>query len=319
MRSHDKLMTLEMACTALKQKDVRLLAAVADQLSSILIPESEFNPVTVRYADQDPLNPEYPITYGDLAQYLNAATGRYVPVLFETPDRTVESCRVLVNRDWFDRQATAAKEKLGLAITAQSPAANQIASVAQSANAIRGHWAEQPAPMSSDGIQNLHLMLAHQNDQRKAQLAASKDVEARIRAEERLHLLEAQLSEATAKVRALEVENRALDLEVRTSDRRRQDAEIERDGYRERLAVFAACLDPHSSVYPSELAIAFKCWCDLTNNGSHDPTSSSKRGVHKLVNTWADQHCPDLLPDQLKRIRAVLSWRKRGSGAIGSK
>lgn len=311
-----------MACTAIKHRDVRILAEMAKQLSSVLIPESEFNPETLRYADQDPLNPEDRITYGQLAGYLSAATGRYVPVLFETPSRTDESSRVLVNKDWFERQASVAQESLGLITTLQSPAANQIASVAQSVNALPGRpglWAEQPAPMSSDGLQNLHLRLAQQNDQRKAQQAASRDTEARLKAEERARLLEAQLSELTGKVRVLEEENRSNDLELRISERRRQEAEIERDSFREKLAIFAACFNPHGDLFPIELEVAFKCWCDITNNGSHNPSARGGRGVHRVVENWAQENQPELLPDQLKRLKATVSWRKKGAGAIRSK
>ena len=134
MESNYKFVTLEMACRALKQQDVRLLKEVALELSSVVSPEAEFNPDTIRFADSESQYSSPPITYGRIASYFQVATGKYVPVLFETAEYTVESSRVLVNKEWLERRIAHARDVLGLTALVSEPTANQVVAKAQIAN-----------------------------------------------------------------------------------------------------------------------------------------------------------------------------------------
>ena len=318
MEKHTQYTSLEWACRALKAENPALLSQLAKQMVSIIDPDAVFNPETLRATDPGRPEANLPITYGELSSYLDAATGRYVPVLFETPRFTIESQHVRVNVEWLGREARRARESLGLIEVVQAPVANDAVSIAYRQNASSPEPIDQPPVMTTDGLDHLRSLLAFKNDQRKAQNAASKDREDLIRAEERIRLLEAQVAELAGAKRTLETENASIMLESKAMARRKQEVEVSLDDAHERLAVFSRCFNPHEALFPPELAMAFDCWRDLTHGGKHNPAGPGGRGVHYLVEGWVTQHRLTLNNDQFKRLKALVSWRKKGSGAIRS-
>lgn len=175
MLSPKEYISLEGACASIKANNPALMEQLSKQMLSILDPESQFNPVTVCALHNGQPCYDVPITYQDIGDYFLAASGKHVPVLLHTQSRTLESGRVFISRDWISRQLKALDESMRVSATIDQPAANQSAVMAQIANSPSSRpWVDQPAPMSADGYKNLHKWLSFQNDQRKANEAASK-------------------------------------------------------------------------------------------------------------------------------------------------
>ncbi len=327
MESENKFVTLEMACRSLKQQNVQLLDQISRQLASVLSPDAEFNPATIRFADGKAQNAWPAITYGQVASYFSAATGRYVPVLFETPELTVESCRVLVNKDWVDRQAEAARERLGLVSLVSAPAANQQVSIVRQANGNPAHL-DQPAPLSRDGLENLHTLLGHQNSQRKAQDAAGRESIARQAAEERAIRAELLLRARDAELKIQSEQFLEL-IEQKNSVQRRLD-EVSADAayLEQQLEISAGLLefmDPCNPESPPVGRQLLTCWIELTQYGTKGIMSDSRRGTGDHIRKWlraADGAEPGefkfkafrsfLTPESRKQGGAVPSSRRKG-------
>lgn len=321
MESNYKFVTLEMACRALKQQDVRLLKEVALELSSVVSPEAEFNPDTIRFADSESQYSSPPITYGRIASYFQVATGKYVPVLFETAEYTVESSRVLVNKEWLERRIAHARDVLGLTALVSEPTANQVVAKAQIANSSALNF-DQPLPLTSDALENLRLMLGQQNSQRKAQDAAGRETLARQAAEERANRAEALLLVRDRQIESLIEEIESLTRDLNAERRLRVESQGDATRIEEQLELamaFAECLRIDNPLSPPEMRLAFQCWNELTHGGTFNPAGPGGRGIHGLAEQWAKANGHQLNKDAMERFKATLSWRKRGAGAIRSR
>jgi hypothetical protein len=325
MTQNTEYVSLEYCCSMLKVSAPAVLGDIAEQLRSILDPLSELNPLTVYAgAGHDP-HDRPPITYLDLSNYFLKATGKHVPVLFETPFQVVESHNVMVSREWLQTKVVAARERLGLIkpVQAEKAYSAQLLKLANS-NFI-STYEEQPAALDTNAYKELHRKLAVQSDQRKAQEAASKDAIARRDAENRTVVLEALLAESRAKEKALMDENRSLYNEITAKDRKIQDKELEIEALSERLLTFVSCFNPHSALHPAALSEAFDCWNDLTQFGTFDPSGPGGRGAKSLVLEWlrargeTDIGTLSKPSAKVKRLAVVIGWRGAGSGAIRSK
>lgn len=322
MESDNKFVTLEMACRSLKQQDVRLLDQISRQLASVLSPDAEFNPETIRFADGKGRHTWPAITYGQVASYFSAATGKYVPVLFETPELTIESCRVLVNRGWIDRQAESARERLGLALLISAPAANQQVSIARQVNGSSAHH-DQPAPLTSDGLENLHSLLGHQNSQRKAQEAAGRESIARQKAEERALRAEMLLRARDAELKVLSEQFLELIEQKNSIQRRLDEASADAAYLEQQLEVSAGLLefmDPRNPESPPVGRQLLTCWIELTQSGTRGIMSGSRRGTGDHIKKWlraADGAEPGEMKFKAFRSFLTPASRKQG-GAVPS-
>lgn len=302
-----------------------LIAAIANQLEAVVDPQSEFNPLTIYVLGDSEHHDSAPITYSDVSRYFKQATGRYVPVLFETPLRVVESCFVMLSRDWIGSMIGAARERLGIAQPAlvESVHSSQVLKVAN-ARFVRIPE-DQPAALDSAGFRDIQKRLAIQGDQRKAQEAASKDAIALRLTEKQLAVAEALLAESKAKEKVLSEENRSLYNELVAKDRKIQDRDLTIADLTERMAIFAACFNPHSPLHPADLSEAFDCWTELTQGGTYDPSGPGGRGALSLVLDWlrqrgaTDMGTPKNPSAKAKRLSVIVGWRGAGSGAIRSK
>lgn len=323
MAQNNEYVSLEHYCSALKVSAPALLGEIANQLRSILEPKCELNPGTVYVSGHSGSENRPPITYLDLSVYFKKATGRHVPVLFETPFQVVESRTVMVNRDWLKRKAEVAKEKLGLLIPSVKETVHS-SQVLKMANAsFISSYEEQPPALNSHAYSELYKKLAMQGDQRKAQEAASKDAIALRKAENRIEVLEALLAESKAQEKILAEENNSFYNEITAKNRKLQDKELEIERVSERLTMFANCFNPHSSLHPAALNECFECWNDITRNGTYDPSGPGGRGALALVVEWLNGRGETVNPRnpgmKAKRLSVIIGWRGAGSGAIRSR
>lgn len=325
MAQNTEYVSLEHCCSTLKLSTPAVLGDIADQLRSILEPLSELNPHTVYVGIDHNSHDRPPITYLDLSNYFSKATGKHVPVLFETPFQVVESHYVMVSREWLQSKVVAARERLGLIKPAQAEKVYSAQLLKLANSNFISTYEEQPAALDTNEYRELHRKLAVQSDQRKAQEAASKDAIARHEAENRLAVLDALLAESRAKVKALTDENRSFYNEITAKDRKIQDKELEIEALNERLSTFAACFNPHSALHPAALSEAFDCWDALTRSGTFDPSGPGGRGAKQLVLEWLrargefDIGTLSNPSAKVKRLAVIIGWRGAGSGAIRSR
>lgn len=325
MTSQSEYVSLESSCLGIKAKNPALLLAIADRLRSIIDPLSEFHPETIYVKDERDPDRGLTITYLDVSKYFNAATGKFVPVLFEMNDKFVESHKVMVSREWLDGQVIAADQALGKIEPAQVEMAGsgQVLKLANASFII--NYEDQPTPLDSNSYGHLHRNLALQGDQRKAQNAASKDAIARREAERKLAIAEALLNEARSKEKVTAEENRSLFNELSAKNRKIQDQEIAINDLNERLAVFESCFDPSNPIHPFKLNEAFECWKAVTKDGSFDPSGPGGRGAKVLVMEWLRLQGESDIGDikntsaKVKRLAVIIGWRGQGSGAIRSR
>lgn len=310
--------TLEAVCAHLKRQDPQILSALARQLNSILDPDSLFNPENIRFAGDDPLNPQNPISYAQLSHYLELASGERVPALFEICDVVVPSDRILINRSWLQRQLQAARGSFGVMRLLQSEAANTRIGVSVAANAVPTNLIQQPRPMTSDQLSNLHLLLAHQNDQRKASEAASREAIARKEAELRADSAETLLGVTTAENQYLK--NRVAELEKELAESKRESAIA--NGRLEEFEPLVEFLNPENPLSPPEGRNLFQCWAYITKNGTYDYASTAK-GLSYHLQLWSKEYLGTVMAKtKMKSYRLLLtpsSRKKGGVIAIGGK
>ncbi len=316
-----EFLNLDRVCATLKDRDVRLLTEIASQLAGVLVPSSEFNPETIRYIDYSADTPSTPITYEQIAGYFQAATGRNVPVLFVTPHRVTESQRVLVNRAWIEKRIQLANSNLKQLEIIAAPSVNQELQLVRSGTNGAGTWSDQPPPMSPAGLEQLHAALAHQNDQRKASEAASKETIARRAAEERAIRAETLLTASTAEVSIL---NEQLGEAIREkSELRRTLAELRTQSevmeqQLELTMALAEFTNSENPLSPSLGRLLIECWVSITSGGTVDIVADSSKGLEHHIRSYLDRTIGSNYPAVwVKQFRALLTIESRkGGGAL---
>lgn len=286
----DDYVSLEMACAAIKRSEPALLGELTQSLRSVLDPSAQFNPLTVRVLETGTISESVPITYAELASYFQAATGRYVPVLFETATQTVESHRVLVEKDWLRRKLGLIKQKLNQETLLARTSANHGLSVASSVNSSPAALTDQPAPIDKAEYQRLLGWLDHQNDQRRAFESVSRLAIALEHERAR-----AATAELLTSVKAVELENalnenQLLTLELSAKDRTIQSLQIENNKLKEKLAL---------ALIPKKTNI------DRRNAG----IKNAKQAAQKLASEmWITEQCSDYrVGEMAKEVWALLS------------
>ena len=304
--------SLDVSCSEVKGKSSALLASIADQLSSIVQPDAEFNPETIYIKGGKNTAADIAITYSELSEYFRRATGRYVPALLETRQSPVDSNKVMVNREWLERQVSAAEERVGShgleLITDYLEQSNRRAS-----QELKRDEGGRPSEIfnSKEEVEEAVRSIGDR--------IALQDLQARLAQAESL------IVELKAREKASVDDSRNLYNELRAKDKKIQEKDAQIELLRVELDGFANCFNPASPVHPKGLYEAFQCWQAVTENGTRDPSGPGGRGAQSLVIDWLRARGePDVgsikKPGlRVKRLAAVIGWRGKGSGAIRSK
>ena len=279
---------LDFACRKLRLQDVNLLHAAADYLRATVDLSAPIPHQLVR-SQRSIDGRDSIVTYEHLARYLEQATGKFVPVLFELADTAIESRFITISGQWLTNIVREAKEYAGLATAISAPAVNEAVASAKIVNFATLPQVEQPPPPSPAQLNNLHTLLAHENSQRKAQEAAGREAIARQFAEDQVALL-------TAKLQASEAERREAILQ-RDVERERGN-ELERQNHilrdeneilceeLDRVAGLQAFLDVRNPLSPPDGRDIVMFWIEATQNGTVHPVRSKRRGISSLLSDW---------------------------------
>ncbi|WP_139204453.1 hypothetical protein [Azotobacter beijerinckii] len=307
---------MEAACTAIKRSNPALLKEIALQLSSIISPSAKFNPETLCVIDKGTPRADISICYSDLAAYLTSATGKYVPVLFDTASQTVESRSVFVYRDWLNRRLKAARENLGIAQILEIPAANNELAFARSVNTSSTHAPiDQPPPLSEAGYKNLICWLKQQNDQRKAYEAASKDALALQQREQEIAELRAML---VAKDAQIQQARDGWEQSLRELIEERRDRTKLADMLQQHVGIIEF-MNPNNPYSPTEGRRLVAAWCELTENGTVDVVSEAGIGLSVLCLRWLEKQSGEPAAIVVKRFTWALGWPARKNGGVVAK
>jgi len=304
--------SLDVSCSEVKGKNSALLASIADQLSSIVQPDAEFNPETIHIKGAKNSAAGMAITYSELSEYFRRATGRYVPALLETRQSPVDSNKVMVNREWLERQVRAAEERVG----------------AHGSELIADHIDKPNREGSQDLKRNEGGRPSEVFNNKDAVTAVVRSAGDRLALQSiQAHLAEAEslIVELKAREKASVDDSRSLYNELRAKDKKIQERDAQIELLRAELDGFVNCFNPESPVHPKGLYEAFQCWQAVTENGTRDPSGPGGRGAQSLVLDWlrsrgesdvGSMKKPGL---RVKRLATVIGWRGKGSGAIRSK
>lgn len=286
-----------------------------------------------------PINPQYAgvyhdgqpgrdetiaITHGALADYFDSVSSGHPATMLNTSSGEFPVANVLIWQHWFELVTVETVHRMGNAEALAAPA-NVSASVVFTANgpAAKTNHTSQSAPPSGSSPGYLKMYQAQLRNEGERSAAANLDAEqkARKQLDQEVIELRAQLSIKEAQVTQLREDSEQLLRDLSDERRAKREAEDEILSFEERLEdamVFAECLRPDNPLSPPELILAFQCWRELTQDGIHNPAGAGGRGVHPLVEAWLDRNGYRLNKAETERLCAVVSWRKRGSGAIRS-
>lgn len=300
--------SLDVSCSDVKGRNPVLLAYIAERLSSIVQPDAEFNPETIYIKGNKNAVLAIPITYSELSEYFRQATGRHVPALFETPQGPIDSNKVMVNREWFDRQVSDAEKKV------RSPGGELIS------NYTSAPKRQEPQALSHQPYGGLAEL-----DSGTIIVRSPEDRLALLQAENRLAEAESLIVELKAREKATADDSRNLYNELRAKDRKIQEKDAQIELLSAELDVFLNCFNPENPLHPKGLYEAFQCWQAVTDNGTRDPSGPGGRGAQSLVLEWLKSRGePDVGSMKksglrIRRLATVIGWRGKGSGAIRSK
>jgi hypothetical protein len=297
----------------------RLLAAeVADAIRSISqpgTPVAQGYAVVVGLVDNGP--PADIVTMWALAEYFDGVSIGCAPDSIITEGGSIRAGAVLLARNWLDRLVTEATERAAIA-----------SGLAQVIEAAPGRFSNsvalaytQPTPPSGSAPECLAIRQAQQRIEGEQSAAEHLEIEQaeRQRLELEVIALRARLATKEAQVAQLIEEGELQRREISTEKRARreaEDAQIIMEVQLEDAMAFAECLRLDNPTSPPEMRMAFMCWRVLTRDGTHDPAARGGRGCHPLVDDWVSSTRTALNKDQTARLKAMVSWRKRGAGAI---
>lgn len=264
------------------------------------------------------------VTFGALADYFHSAGQGRTAVTIATSAGPVPASHVVIWRQWLDDLAREATARAVLVAGFAMPANDSVcvAEVANGSPAIR--QVDQPPPLTGSEPGYLKMRQAQQRKEGERSAAEQLDAERIARQQDVRELIElrAMLAIKDAQVLQLREESERLHRElsdVRRIKRAAEDEMIRMEEQLEDAMAFAECLRPDNEVSPPELRTAFQCWRKITQDGTHNPAGPGGRGVHTLAADWLKRSGLKLNPTETDRLFAVVSWRKRGSGAIPSK
>lgn len=304
-----------------------LASEVANTLRS-LMPEA--HPVDVRHAGvihegQAHLDTSLTVSYGALADYFDSACTGQPAKTVTTGDGPFPTSSISIQRHWLDSIVNEAMSRMAY-VGAHAVPANQGARTAVVANdpapaTDRSHSLEPPSG-SSPGYMKMRQAQLRKNGER----SATEQLDAAHTRSQRTELevieLHAQLAIRNSQISQLQEDIEQLRRGKSEAVRAKQEAEhdnIRMEEQLEQVMGFAECLRIDNPVSPPEMRLAYACWSELTQDGTCNPSAAGGRGVHRLVHAWLERNRHKLNKDETERLCAVVSWRKRGSGAIRSR
>lgn len=254
--------------------------------------------------------PSSTLTYGALANYFWGIAKEQPAEHVLSQAGQVLASQVTVWIPWMMEQIDIAKQQYGL-ITESTPANDaSIQQLAVNAPAV----AAKPAPSDHDQLALLKLQGNHLSATNASKLLEIEQRK-RLEAEDKIHLLSTrlkvitfQLSEAQDRLAQQEA---LLKLAVRSQQQHGETAPL--------TNAFFRCTDPLHPLHSPEIARAFSCWNDLTDGGTINKAEKRGRGVHLLVDDWVKDNKIIINDEQRKRLKATVSWRKKGAGAVSKK
>lgn len=264
------------------------------------------------------------ITHGALADYFDSVSSGQPAATISTSAGEFPVANVLIWQHWIESVTVETVRRMGNVEVLALPA-NSSASVALAANdpapAINHLPPADPPSGSSPGYLKMYQAKLRKEGEQSAAEDLDAEKAARQRLEREVTELSAQLAIKDFQVTQLREENEQRRRSENEALRAKREVEDENLVFEERLEdamAFAECLSPDNPLSPPELVLAFRCWRDLTQDGTHNPSGAGGRGVHQLVEAWLERSGHRLNKTETERLCAVVSWRKRGSGAIRS-
>ncbi|MBI6853394.1 hypothetical protein YA0002_11510 [Pseudomonas cichorii] len=311
--------SLEGVCASIKARNPRLLCALAEKLEAVLDPLSVFTPGTlyVHGAASDSSG----VTYRDLASYFRSAAERHIPVLFQTPYQAFEAQTVRIFRDWISSQVRDLEaEAVQASFAESSMSARGSAQILKLGNgAFTAAYENQPHQMDASTHDHILRRIALNNDQRRAQEAASRDALSLVELKEELAATKALLAHSEQREKLREDENRQLRDDRLENQRTIQNLELESESLMDQLERFKVLFDPHHPLHPPKLVQAIECYLTVTENGTRDPSGPGGRGAQVLAESWLKDQGEIEVKFKIKCFGYVIGWRGKGSGAIRSK
>jgi len=264
------------------------------------------------------------VMHGALADYFDSASFGKPAATITTTAGPVPASAVLVWRQWINRLADEATSRALYVAGRAIPAGDNYAGAMIANASPAASQAEQP-PLPS-GSEPGYVAMRQREQRREAESSAAKQLEAKeIALQDALRreaAKDAMLATRDAQVLQLREESEQLRRKLsdaRRAEREAQDEMIDMEERLEDAMAFAECLRADNEVSPPELRLAFQCWRAITMDGTHNPAGPGGRGIHGLAVEWLKENGHKLNQDATARFCAVLSWRKRGAGAIRSR
>lgn len=263
------------------------------------------------------------VTFGALADYFHSAGQGRPAATIATSAGPAPASHVFIWRQWLDDLAREATAR-AVVVAGFAPANDSTTAAAVANGSLVARQADQPPPPSGSEPGYLKMRQAQQRREGERSAAEQLDAERIARQQDARELIELRAMLATKDAQVLQLREEAEELrrELSAAHRAKQGAEDEMIGMEEQLEAamaFAECLRVDNEVSPPELRLAFQCWREITRDGTYNPAGPGGRGVHGLASTWLKENGHELSPEAKARFCAVLSWRKRGSGAIRSR
>lgn len=262
------------------------------------------------------------ITHGALADYFtNASTGR-ASTTVSTSSGPIPAANILIWRKWIERLVGEATARTELAAGFAQPANDSVSfSMAVNGSAATNRTPQSLIPSNSSIVLKTQQAQLRREGEKSASEQLDEHQVARERAEQKVVELSAQLETKTAQnqqlIDELELQRRELNDE-RRAKREAEDESIHLEERLEQVMGLAELMRQDNPLSPPELILALHCWRELTQDGIHNPAGAGGRGVHPLVEAWLERNGYQLNKAETERLCAVVSWRKRGSGAIRS-
>lgn len=286
-----------------------------------------------------PINPQYAgvyhdgqasrdetavISYGALADYFDSASSGNPATTLSTSSGEFPASNILIWQHWLELITVETVHRMGNVETLAAPAniSTTVALASSDPAAAVTHASPPAIPSgSSPGYLKMYQAKLRKEGERSAAENLDAEQEARQGLNQEVIELRAQLAIKDAQVTQLREDGEQLRRDLSDERRAKREAEDESLNIEERLEdamVFAECLRPDNPLSPPELILAFQCWRELTQDGIHNPAGTGGRGVHPLAKAWLERNGYQLNKSEIERLCAVVSWRKRGSGAIRS-
>lgn len=264
------------------------------------------------------------ITIGALADYFDAIGRGSTPRTIASTSGDALAAAVTVDRAWIAIPFAEAVKRAAFASGFASPL-NDSPCAAAVANASPVTRQAEPSPPPS-GSEHGYQKMLQDRQRREGERSAAEQLEveriARQRAQQEAIGLLAEREALAEQLRQALDEIEQLSRKLSDTRRAKQQAEddiLHMEEQLEAAMAFAECLRVDNEVSPPEMRLAFQCWREITLDGTHNPAGPGGRGIHGLAEAWLRENGYKLNKDATARFCAVLSWRKRGSGAIRSR